>query len=620
MSRWFTIGILVVGVLGAAAPAAAVGPIVRMEARDAPRADERTPKRSAPGRLAQLPLVAEIVLPAPALAEGLRTKPQAAQQSRPLSFGRDPAAAGIDARVQAPAGVAEVRVAVRSTGALHLRTAWRFDDDARYEVVVPAPDAAADDLVNRSAAFEAGTPVWSAVSAGEVQTVVLRRLDTPRGPWGATLVRVAHFDQTFGPAEALKLPRAFGDSASCQADIACVLDVTNPDVHPDILTMSRSVAFMVMTYADGSSGTCTGSVLVTANYPAPYFLTAYHCTKNAVTLDTYWFYSRSNCGQGNISAAVQVTGGARRVFDSAALDASLLLLNSVPPYPVSYAGWDANTVADITTIIAVHHPRGDVKKASLGEIVGYNATPVTFTGLGTFPASTFLLVDWDVGIVEPGSSGSSVFSYDAPTRAFYTRGTLTGGNITCSGIKSRTYYSRFDRIFPYIAGPLTVASTQTRIPVVEYYHAGFGHYFVTSSRDEIAVLDAGVIQGWSRTGESFDVYPADADGAANVCRFFTTSYAPKSSHFYTPFSGECTDLKGSGVWQFEAEVFSMKLADATGTCPSATIPLYRLYNSGLTGAPNHRYTTSLTIRQQMLALGYVPEGVGTLGVIGCVPN
>jgi hypothetical protein len=48
------------------------------------------------------------------------------------------------------------------------------------------------------------------------------------------------------------------------------------------------------------------------------------------------------------------------------------------------------------------------------------------------------------------------------------------------------------------------------------------------------------------------------------------------------------------------------------------VPLYRLYNDGQTGAPNHRYTTRATIRSQMVALGWVPEGSG-IGVIGCVP-
>jgi hypothetical protein len=168
-----------------------------------------------------------------------------------------------------------------------------------------------------------------------------------------------------------------------------------------------------------------------------------------------------------------------------------------------------------------------------------------------------------------------------------------------------------------LTASLAVAATTT---AVEYYHAGYGHYFVTASPQEIAKLDAGVLTGWSRTGESFGVLDLDAPGAANVCRFWSgQTYAPKSSHFYTPFDWECAIVKGYPAWQYEGQVFSMMLSDAAGNCAGGTVPLYRLYNNPPpTGAPNHRYTTRLAIRAQMLAQGWVAEGSG-IGVIGCVP-
>jgi hypothetical protein len=49
------------------------------------------------------------------------------------------------------------------------------------------------------------------------------------------------------------------------------------------------------------------------------------------------------------------------------------------------------------------------------------------------------------------------------------------------------------------------------------------------------------------------------------------------------------------------------------------VPIYRLYNNGPGGAPNHRYTTSDAIRAQMIAQGWIPEGYGPLGVIMCSP-
>ncbi|HSB87699.1 MAG TPA: metallophosphoesterase [Ilumatobacteraceae bacterium] len=167
-----------------------------------------------------------------------------------------------------------------------------------------------------------------------------------------------------------------------------------------------------------------------------------------------------------------------------------------------------------------------------------------------------------------------------------------------------------------LATSLAVAASPT---AVEYYHGGYGHYFVTASPPEIAALDTGRFPGWSRTGESFGVLDLDTAGAANVCRFWSgQTFAPKSSHFYTPFAWECAIVKGNPGWQFEGEVFAMNLPDAAGSCADGTVPLYRLYNDGQGGAPNHRYTTSPSTRSAMLAQGWIAEGSG-VGVIGCVP-
>ena len=57
-----------------------------------------------------------------------------------------------------------------------------------------------------------------------------------------------------------------------------------------------------------------------------------------------------------------------------------------------------------------------------------------------------------------------------------------------------------------------------------------------------------------------------------------------------------------------------------GTCPSGTTPLYRLYNNGQGGAPNHRYTIDPAVRTQMIAANWVPEGNGPDGVFACVPQ
>ncbi len=172
---------------------------------------------------------------------------------------------------------------------------------------------------------------------------------------------------------------------------------------------------------------------------------------------------------------------------------------------------------------------------------------------------------------------------------------------------------------PPPAGPPDEPET---VAVQEFHHAVFDHYFITANPDEIAKLAGGFFAGWQPTGRSFNVYAsAEAPaGAAAVCRFFSTAFAPKSSHFYAPSPAECAIVKENADWAFEGEVFSVPPANPEGSCPPATVPVYRLYNDGQGAAPNHRYTTDAAVRAQMIAQGWVPEGNGALGVVMCSPR
>ena len=217
-----------------------------------------------------------------------------------------------------------------------------------------------------------------------------------------------------------------------------------------------------------------------------------------------------------------------------------------------------------------------------------------------------------------GGSGldqAFALAVDARGKAYIAGGTAsvnmpgsTGGAQSAAGGNGDAFAAMF-----------TASLRLVDSPAIEYRHAEWDHYFVTPSTDEIAKLDAGVFAAWARTGESFKVLPLDTAGAANVCRFFSVSFAPKSSHFYTPSASECATVKQNPDWQFEGEVFAVGLPDAAGNCANGTLPLYRLYNNGQGEAPNHRYTTSAATRSDMLAQEWISEGTGDLGVIACVP-
>ena len=60
--------------------------------------------------------------------------------------------------------------------------------------------------------------------------------------------------------------------------------------------------------------------------------------------------------------------------------------------------------------------------------------------------------------------------------------------------------------------------------------------------------------------------------------------------------------------------------DVNGNCPAGTAPLFRLYNNGTGGAPNHRLTGDIATRNLMILQGWIPEGNGPLIIFACTPT
>jgi hypothetical protein len=155
------------------------------------------------------------------------------------------------------------------------------------------------------------------------------------------------------------------------------------------------------------------------------------------------------------------------------------------------------------------------------------------------------------------------------------------------------------------------------VSVIEYYRAAVGHYFMTADSTETQALDNGV--GWARTGQTFNAYPPSDASHSPVCRFYGRPEAGLDSHFYSASTVECQAViaRFSNAWTYESgDVFAIDAPDpADGTCPLAALPVYRLYNNR--ADVNHRYTTSLAVRAQMMNAGWIAEGYGPLAVAMC---
>lgn len=156
------------------------------------------------------------------------------------------------------------------------------------------------------------------------------------------------------------------------------------------------------------------------------------------------------------------------------------------------------------------------------------------------------------------------------------------------------------------------------VNVVEYYHAGFDHYFVTWLPAEIAILDAGVtIRGWTRTGRTFKAYATAQPGTSPVCRF----YIPPGygdSHFYGRGAAEC-DATGANLPHLvlEAREFMYVTLPVNGVCPDDMTVIYRVFSNRADA--NHRYMADRTLRDEMTTRGWVAEGDGPDRVVMCTP-
>jgi Bacterial Ig-like domain (group 3)/Repeat of unknown function (DUF5648) len=261
-------------------------------------------------------------------------------------------------------------------------------------------------------------------------------------------------------------------------------------------------------------------------------------------------------------------------------------------------------------------------------------TPVTLA-TGVNPSSVGQSVALSAGIAGPPTAGTMEFRDGSVTIAGC--GSVTMATESSKSVARCTFQSNETRVHSitasYSGDALKAAGTSSVLQqvvyaprdstMVEYFYPPWNHYFITALPSEIAALDNGAFPGWTRTGLTFDVYPASTPGVLPLCRFFSgSSFAPESSHFYTPYPFECQTVKDTefSVWSFEGTPDSVALPTYFGVCAPGSRPLYRLFNNGQGGAPNHRYTTNMETQATMIAAGWISEGAGASGVIACVPN
>jgi len=168
------------------------------------------------------------------------------------------------------------------------------------------------------------------------------------------------------------------------------------------------------------------------------------------------------------------------------------------------------------------------------------------------------------------------------------------------------------------AAPPPPQASVTTVDVVEFYNASLDHYFITWIASEIANLDAGLTPTrWTRTGYTFKAYATPQAGTSQICRYYIPP-AQGDSHFFGRGTTECNATGAAHpTFVLEDPQFMFMYLPVAGVCPAGTIPVYRVF-SNRTDA-NHRYMVDRTIRDQMVARGWLAEGDGADLVVMCAP-
>ena len=287
---------------------------------------------------------------------------------------------------------------------------------------------------------ELGNDAWTPWTEGSAQLVEIFSAVLP-SPGALGVASVAHFtDSPFSTKAA---------AGTCTVSTMCTTN--DPTLDAAILERKKSIARLL--YTDGGGQfLCTGTLLNSATFPAPFLLTANHCINNAAaaaSLATFWFYESTACDGGALNPAfVQRSGGSQIVFQNYNVDSTLVRLNDAPPAGVVFSAWNRNLIADGASFVSLSHPKGDTSRLALGNVV---SSAQRIVGR---PQDMYS-VTYSRGIIEGGSSGSGLFVLNGTSLEL--RGVLSGTTInnssaglSCTDLNEKGLYGRFEIFEPEI--------------------------------------------------------------------------------------------------------------------------------------------------------------------------
>jgi len=289
-----------------------------------------------------------------------------------------------------------------------------------------------------------GDTLWTPTCFGEVVAIECHvPADAERAEVRLAIGRIAHVYKT--------MPELLSAAGACNLDVTC---------YSEWADAALGVGGMGLV---GQSGTlfCTCALIADLDdcTDIPYVLTANHCvgcqsgcTRGSNAVEFYWFYQTASCnGSAPSAASVPRTyGGADYLAGmdgsgTAGLgnDFTFLRLRTAPPAETTMLGWSTAAPPLGTEVTCVHHPRGDFKRISFGNL----------TNVDNPHSAYFHEVTWHDGTTEPGSSGSPLML----TATQQIIGQLWGGFASCAFPLEPDYYGRFNITYSVVASYMNPA-------------------------------------------------------------------------------------------------------------------------------------------------------------------
>lgn len=278
-----------------------------------------------------------------------------------------------------------------------------------------------------------GAVAWTPWTEGETQSIEIFSAVLP--PDSALSVgAIVHMTET-------PFPKA---ASSCTVSTSC----STGDGNLDAAILVRKKSLLRISFIDGGSAFLCSATLVETPLHQPFVLTANHCLGNeasAASVTSYFFYEQTPCGSTTVDpAAKQVAGGTTMVFPNYNTDMTMVRLNVAPPDGVTYAPLSPFRATEGQTVYTLSHPRGDASRFTSGTIVG---TTRNFD----LPYDMYW-VSMDRGLIEPGSSGSGLYTMNADGQ-LELRGVTSAASedLSCSATTGATIFGRVEVMYPQMA-------------------------------------------------------------------------------------------------------------------------------------------------------------------------